>query len=260
MLHAPHFTQYVKDYIEQKWPGALYGGGLEITTSIDVELQEQAEEIVRQGVNENVGYSRNNAAMVVMVPWSGEILAMVGSADFNDPFIGGQVNYALAKRQPGSSIKPIVYAAAFESGWNPGTVVMDIRISEPVGPRQPNYEPNNYTGQFYGAVSVRTALANSLNIPAVKAIEYAGIEHVMDLAQADGDRNQPDRPPTTTTVSRSASARAKCGCSSTPTPTRPSPTTASTSRPTRSSRSRTPRATCSTTSSATNRGSRRRRG
>lgn len=185
--HAPHFTQYVRSYIEEHWPGALYGGGLTITTSIDVELQERAEEIVRNGVYEIAGYNRNNGAMVVMVPWSGQILAMVGSASFDDPFIGGQVNYAIEQRQPGSSIKPIVYAATFEDGWNPGTVIMDGPIKEPTGdPSNPYYEPNNYSGNFYGAVSVRTALANSFNIPAVKAIRYTGVDHVMDVARRMG--------------------------------------------------------------------------
>jgi len=194
--HAPHFTQYVRSYIEEHWPGALYNGGLTITTSIDVGLQEQAEQIVASGVAEASGYDRNNAAMVVMVPWNGQILAMVGSASFDDPFIGGQVNYAIEKRQPGSSMKPIVYAAAFESGWNPATVVMDGPLKEPTGnPDEPYYSPNNYSGTFYGAVSVRTALSNSFNIPAVKAIKYAGIEHVMDVAKRMGMEKSLDRDP-----------------------------------------------------------------
>jgi membrane peptidoglycan carboxypeptidase len=122
-----------------------------------------------------------------MVPYTGEVLSMVGSADFNDPTIGGQINYALANLQPGPSIKPVIYAAAFESGWNPGTVVMDdtMRVETPGAP-QPYYEPKNYTGLSYGAVSVRTALSNSLNIPAVKAIQYAGVEHAYDLGRRMG--------------------------------------------------------------------------
>jgi membrane peptidoglycan carboxypeptidase len=187
VLHAPHFTQYVRGYIEEKWPGALYRGGLDITTSIDVELQERAEEIVRNGVYEIAGYNRNNGAMVAMVPWNGQVLAMVGSASFDDPFIGGQVNYAFERRQPGSSIKPVVYAAAFEEGWSPGTIVMDGPIKEPTGLADPAfYEPNNYSQMFYGAVSVRTALANSFNIPAVKAIKYAGISNTMELGRRMG--------------------------------------------------------------------------
>lgn len=185
---APHFTQYVKDYVREKYgDDAFLKGGLQIWTSIDLDLQKQAELIVQQNMPFLNGYRRNNAAMVVMVPYTGEVLAMVGSADFNDPTIGGQINYALANLQPGSSIKPVIYAAAFESGWNPATVVMDttLRVETPGAP-EPYYEPKNYSGLSYGAVTVRTALANSLNIPAVKAIQYAGVEHAYDLARRMG--------------------------------------------------------------------------
>lgn len=185
---APHFTQYVKDYVRDKYgDDAFLKGGLQIWTTIDLDLQSDAEMIVQENMPFLNAYRRNNAAMVVLVPYTGEVLAMVGSADFNDPSIGGQINYALANLQPGSSIKPVVYAAAFESGWNPGTVIMDdtLKVETPGAP-QPYYEPKNYTGYSYGAVSVRTALANSLNIPAVKAIQFAGVEHAYDLARRMG--------------------------------------------------------------------------
>ena len=188
VLGAPHFTQYVKDYVREKYgDDAFLKGGLQIWTSIDLDLQAQAEAIVQENMPFLNAYRRNNAAMVVMVPYTGEVLAMVGSADFNDPTIGGQINYALANLQPGSSIKPVIYAAAFESGWNPATVVMDdtMRVETPGAP-EPYYEPKNYTGQSYGAVTVRTALSNSLNIPAVKAIQYAGVDHAYDLGRRMG--------------------------------------------------------------------------
>jgi membrane peptidoglycan carboxypeptidase len=196
---AEHFTLFVRDYIEDHWPGALYNGGLKFTTTLDVDLQATAQNIVTGTVqNLLLGMQRNNAAMVVMVPWSGEVLAMVGSADFNDLFIGGQNNYAWVKRQPGSSIKPLVYAAAFESGWSPGTVVMDVPYSENVdsatNPDDKVWRPKNYNGFNYGAVSVRTALANSLNIPAVKAIRHAGVQHVMDTARRMGLVTSLNRP------------------------------------------------------------------
>ena len=151
---APHFTQYVKDYVREKYgDDAFLKGGLQIWTTIDLDLQAQAEEIVQENMPMLNAYRRNNAAMVVLVPHTGEILSMVGSADFNDPTIGGQINYALALLQPGSSIKPVVYAAAFESGWNPATVIMDDSLKvEPPGAPEPYYEPHNYTGQSYGAV------------------------------------------------------------------------------------------------------------
>lgn len=196
---SEHFTLFVRDYIEERWPGALFNGGLKFTTTLDVDLQASAQNIVSSTVqNLLLGYQRNNAAMVVMVPWSGEVLAMVGSANFNDPFIGGQVNYAWERRQPGSSIKPLVYAAAFESGWNPGTVVMDVEYTENVdNPANPNdkvWKPQNYNTYFYGAVPVRTALANSLNIPAVKAIRHAGVQHTMDVARRMGMVTSLNRP------------------------------------------------------------------
>lgn len=184
--NAPHFTQYVREYILENYgEDALYGG-LHITTSIDLDLQQVSEQVVAAGVAEMEAYQRNNGAMVIMVPWSGEVLAMVGSADFDDALIDGQVNYATSLVQPGSSIKPIVYAAAFAEGWNPATVVMDIPSTWD-SPGQPEpYEPQNYTRNFYGAISVRTGLANSLNIPAVKAAEFAGVNGVLDTAEAMG--------------------------------------------------------------------------
>ncbi len=185
---APHFTEYAKDYLREMYgEDILVTGGLEIWTTIDVELQATAEAIVKENMPFLNAYRRNNAAMVAMVPYTGEVLAMVGSADFNDASIGGQINYARANLQTGSSIKPVVYAAAFQNGWNPATVVMDITLREPTpGAPEPYYEPNNYSGRFYGAVTVREALANSLNIPAVKAGRYAGIDEVYDLYRRMG--------------------------------------------------------------------------
>jgi len=183
--NAPHFTQYVREYVVENFgEDALYGG-LHITTSIDIGLQQKAEELVAAGVVEAKKYERNNSAMVVMVPWSGQILAMVGSADFSDALINGEVNYATSLIQPGSSMKPLVYAAAFEQGWNPASVIMDIPSTWPVPGGKP-YEPLNYTEKFYGAVPARIALANSLNIPAVKATEFAGLQNVMDTSREMG--------------------------------------------------------------------------
>lgn len=185
ILNAPHFTEYVKQYvIDHYGEDALYSG-LQITTSIDLPLQAEAEQIVANGVANMAQYDKNNGAMVVMVPWSGEILAMVGSADFNNAIIGGQVNYATSLIQPGSSMKPIVYAAAFEKGWNPGSVILDVPTTWKVD-GQPDYKPANYSGLSYGAVTVRTSLANSLNIPAVKATDFVGVQGVMDTARKMG--------------------------------------------------------------------------
>ncbi len=183
---APHFTEYVRGYVIENYGEEALYGGLEITTSIDFNLQKRAEEIVAAGVAEMEQYGRNNGAMVIMVPWSGEVLAMVGSADFNNALINGEVNYATSPIQPGSSMKPLVYAAAFEKGWNPATVIMDVPTTWENAGETADYEPQNYTELFYGAVPVRTALANSLNIPAVKAAEFAGVQDVMDVSERMG--------------------------------------------------------------------------
>ncbi|HEV2108775.1 MAG TPA: transglycosylase domain-containing protein [Thermomicrobiales bacterium] len=193
--HAPHFVNYVGSYIkEHLGEEAYYRGGLQITTTIDIELQAEAEEIMQRNVANLDVYNARNGSMVAMVPWSGEILAMVGSANFEDETIEGQNNIAVSQQQPGSAIKPIVYAAAFENGWNPATVVLDStfrretpgQVDPVTGEPVKYYEPQNYTGNFYGAVTVRTALANSLNIPAVKATEYVGPQAVMDVARRMG--------------------------------------------------------------------------
>lgn len=182
---APHFTLYVQNYLRQQYGTDAIYSGLEVYTSIDMDLQEEAEAMVAQGVANMRQYDRNNGALVVIRPWSGEVLCMVGSADFNNAAISGQVNFATGLIQPGSSMKPIAYAAAFERGWTPATVIMDVPTTWEV-PGQDDYEPNNYTKQFYGAVSARMALGNSLNIPAVKATEYAGVQGVMDVGARMG--------------------------------------------------------------------------
>lgn len=192
----PHFTNYVRGYVQEALgEDALFRGGLQITTSIDSALQDDAERIVQAQVENLRDFEATNGSMVAMVPYTGEIIAMVGSANFDDPIINGEVNIAVSPQQPGSSIKPIAYATAFEQGgWTPGTVVLDSRYRrETTGAVDPVtgapvefYEPQNYTNNFYGAVTVRTALANSLNIPAVKAVEYVGVASMIDLARRMG--------------------------------------------------------------------------
>ena len=205
VLDHPHFVQYVREYLAEKYPDKDFAkGGFNIYTTIDTALQNRAEEIVAQNIQQLQFYNARNAALTVVVPWSGEILAMVGSANFNDASIEGQVNITTSPQQPGSAIKPIVYAAAFEQGWNPGTVVLDapIRIETPgatdpaTGEPMPYYEPQNYTRVFNGAVTVRTALANSLNIPAVKAVEFAGgPEAIVEMARRVGIKHELSQPP-----------------------------------------------------------------
>ncbi len=184
-LVAPHFAFYVRDLLEQRYgPDQLYRGGLRVVTSLDLTWQSEAQRIVREQVAELRSRNASNAALVMLSP-SGQILAMVGSADYNDQTIDGQVNVALAERQPGSALKPVVYAAAIQHGWTPATIIWDTPVSYPAGDGS-IYAPQNYDSQWHGPQRLRMALANSLNIPAIKALEYAGIEPFVELAHRMG--------------------------------------------------------------------------
>ncbi len=136
------------------------------------------------------GQNAQSGALVAIQPATGEILAMVGSADFYNEAISGQVNMAISPRQPGSSIKPLTYLAAFEKGWTPATLIWDVPSEfppsgQPNDPRPP-YMPVNYDGAFHGPVTVRFALANSYNIPAVKTLQYVGIYDDPSTPNEDG--------------------------------------------------------------------------
>ncbi len=190
---APHFTLYVRQQLETLLgPEALYRVGLNVTTSLDLNLQEQAQTIVAEQVQSLAARNVSNGALVALNPKTGEILALVGSADFENVEIDGQVNMALAPRQPGSSIKPLVYLAAFENPnrplaerWAPGTLVADIEQDFPDGANPP-YHPTNYDEQEQGILTVGASLANSYNIPAVRAMEFVGVQNFIPLAQRLG--------------------------------------------------------------------------
>jgi membrane peptidoglycan carboxypeptidase len=207
--HAPHFVEYVIDKVLIPLFGAdnLLNGGYSIYTTLDLDLENQVEAITKKWIYgsqaDAYGYSDlktihnlNNAAVVVTDPKTGEILAMNGSVDYNssDPHVQGNFNSAVdAIRQPGSSIKPIVYAAAFEKGWYPAMVVPDIKTYFPNGAEP--YSPPNYDGNYHGAtMTVRRAIANSYNIPAVEAFEYAGIPDILNLAGRLGLTNMANTP------------------------------------------------------------------
>ena len=188
-VKAPHFVQYVKEYLDAQYgPDVVSRGGLVVTTTLDLRVQAEAERAAVARVSALKELSATNAAMVVMKPDTGEILAMVGSVDYNNTAIDGQVNVATRERQPGSSLKPIVYATAFQQGWNPTTSILDVDTQFGYRSAKP-YEPHNYDGLNHGWVTVRTALANSFNIPAVKALQFAGIQNVLDLAHSMGIKN-----------------------------------------------------------------------
>ncbi|HEY0070689.1 MAG TPA: PBP1A family penicillin-binding protein [Chloroflexia bacterium] len=184
-IKAPHFVYYVKEYLEKKYGPQALDLGLKVYTTLDLRVQEAAEQVARDRIDELRKQKATNAAIVLMKPRTGEILGMVGSVDYNDLSIDGQVNVATRERQPGSSFKPITYVAAFKKGWTPGTVLLDTLTAFP-NPGQKPYTPKNYDGRDHGWVTVRESLANSYNIPAVKALQYAGVQEVIDTAHAMG--------------------------------------------------------------------------
>jgi membrane peptidoglycan carboxypeptidase len=190
LILAPHWVNFVVGELEAQYGAELvYRGGLSVRTSLDYDLQLEAERIVSQHLERIAPYQANNGALVAMTPGTGEILAMVGSNDYWDDAIAGQFNVAASERQPGSAFMPIVYASAFEKGWNPGTVILDYRSRyQTPGAPNPEYVPENTTHLHYGAVTARSALSRSLNVPAVKALEYVGIEPTIDLAHRMGVR------------------------------------------------------------------------
>ena len=168
-------------------------GGLKVISTLDYELQKKAEEIIVEYAEKNLdNYDASNAALVSLDVNTGQILAMVGSKDFFDEEIDGQVNVVLAPRQPGSSFKPIVYTAGWQRGYVPETTVYDLETVFPVV-TEDDYIPHNYDLIEHGPVSLRKALAGSLNIPAVKMIYLAGIENVLDLADSLGYTTLKDR-------------------------------------------------------------------
>ncbi|MDX1614487.1 MAG: transglycosylase domain-containing protein [Candidatus Promineifilaceae bacterium] len=176
LLEAPHFVLYVQRELERRYgPDALTRGGWQITTSLDLNLQHFAESAARQWVAARAAaHDVNNAAVVVLKPGTGEILSMVGSLDYFDDSIDGQVNVALSPRQPGSAIKPITYAAAMERGWNAGDVLWDVPIELDLGDGR-RMRPTNYDRRFHGPLLLRDALANSYNIPPIQLIRDIGV-------------------------------------------------------------------------------------
>jgi membrane peptidoglycan carboxypeptidase len=185
-IQHPHFTVTVLQQLEQQFGAqAIYQGGLRIFTTLDPVVQQQAEDTITTGRADIIAAGANNAALVTLQPETGEVLALVGSVDYNDERISGQVNMALSPRQPGSSIKPLVYLAAMEEGWTPSTLIWDVPTEFPDGVNPP-YQPKNYDDQFHGPLRLRPALGNSYNIPAVKALEFVGVCNFINRVQQLG--------------------------------------------------------------------------
>jgi penicillin-binding protein 1C len=197
-IRDPHWVNYVRSLLEAQYdPQTIYRSGFTVYTTIDPDLQEMAQNAVSQQVAALADRHVTNGALVAIQPSTGEILAMVGSADFNNESISGQVNMATSPRQPGSSIKPINYLAAFEKGWTPSTLIWDVPSEfppsgDPNDQRAP-YVPVNYDGKFHGPVLLRDALANSFNIPAVKTLDFVKIYDDPSTTNPDGFINMAKR-------------------------------------------------------------------
>lgn len=195
-IHAPHFVIFVRSYLEEKYgKETVESGGLRVITTLDFEMQKKAEEIVKKYALENKEkFNAENASLVAIDPKTGQILTMVGSRDYFDKEIDGNFNIALAHRQPGSAFKPFVYATAFKKGYAPETVLFDLETEfqttcDPDGKPLPGekeencYRPENYDHVFRGPVSLRDALAQSINIPAIKTLYLAGIADSIKTAR-----------------------------------------------------------------------------
>ncbi|MEO7018863.1 MAG: transglycosylase domain-containing protein [Ktedonobacteraceae bacterium] len=188
---APHFDEYVLSQLEQTYHltrSQLSRSGLIVTTTLNLALQQQILPIMQRDIAAIPAFHKvSNAAEVLIDFHTGAIISMLGSIDYNNKVIDGQYNVALAYRQPGSSFKPYVYVTAFAQGASPGQAIDDVRtsFSNPGGTPNP-YVPNNYSLTFQGHMTLRCALQNSLNVPAVKVLQHAGINNALQTAQAMG--------------------------------------------------------------------------
>lgn len=198
-IRAPHFVFFIKDYLENKYGADLIDrGGLKITTTLNYDLQAAAEQIANEEALKNEAtFNGKNAGVVAIDPKTGQILTMVGSRNYFDKDIDGNFNITTANRQPGSSFKPFIYATAFNKGFTPDTVVFDLPTEFQTtcdayghalpGHNQDNcYMPSNYDDKTVGPISLRNALAQSRNIPAVKLFYLAGLQDSLNTAENMG--------------------------------------------------------------------------
>jgi membrane peptidoglycan carboxypeptidase len=184
-IYAPHFVMYVKDFLIKKYGlGMVEKGGLSIITSLDLKTQDMAQKIVTSEVENNAYLNLTNGASLITNPKNGDILAMVGSKDYSDLNVGN-FNIATALRQPGSSIKVVTYTLALLNDFTAATILDDSPISYII-PGSTTYTPVNYDGIFRGKMSLRIALANSVNIPAVKVLSKMGVQNMINLGKKMG--------------------------------------------------------------------------
>ncbi|MDQ5976637.1 MAG: penicillin-binding protein [Patescibacteria group bacterium] len=182
-IRAPHFVFFILDELRKTYDErTLRTAGFRIVTTLDLHLQETAEQVVAEGAKRNAPRRASNAALVATDPESGEILAMVGSKDYFDSEIDGNFNVTLSARQPGSAFKPFTYATAFSKGYEPETKIYDVPVDFGPDGSGANYIPRNYDGKFHGLITMREALAMSLNVPAVETLALAGIDATIETA------------------------------------------------------------------------------
>ncbi len=192
---APHFVMFIKEYLEEKYGKQVAEEGYKVTTSLDYGLQVKAQKIVNKYALENTEkFNAENGAIVAIEAQTGQILVMVGSRDYFDEEIDGNFNITLAHRQPGSAFKPFVYATAFNKGYTPETIVFDLETEfstecnpdgTPIKEEDEDkcYHPVNYDGVYRGPVSLRNALAQSINIPAIKTLYLTGLNDSLQTAK-----------------------------------------------------------------------------
>ena len=193
-LLAPHFSVYVRQQLEEMFGSKLVAeGGLDVTTTLDLEYQQLAEQLAREHIAKlGPDHNMNNASLVALKPATGEIIAMLGSVDYEDPDISGRVNIALSPQQPGSTIKPLTYAAALspdddgDTDWTAADILWDVEVDYGIDPRGATYSPVNYDQQFHGPVRLRSALANSYNVPAILLLQDIGVANMMNFARKLG--------------------------------------------------------------------------
>ncbi len=183
-INAPHFVFYIKDQVEKEYGPKIIDQGIKIKTTLSLEVEKIVEKIVKEEIEKLKGFHATNSAVVVLDSQTSEILAMVGSYDFNNKEFG-KFNAGLGLRQPGSALKPIEYALAFEKGYTPATVIMDVKTVFPdQGGKE--YIPDNYDSKFRGPIQLRFALGNSINIPAVKLQAIVGLKDFLTKASVMG--------------------------------------------------------------------------
>lgn len=191
-IKYPHWVNYIRSLLEEKYdPQTIYRAGFTVFTTLDPKIQDLSQAILTDNVESLQEKNVTDGALVAIKPSTGEILSMIGSADFYNESISGQVNMAISPRQPGSSIKPVTYLAAFEKGLTPASLIWDVPTTftpsgEPDDPAGMTYKPVNYDGRFHGPVTIRSALANSYNVPAVKTLNYVGIYGTPEKNYQDG--------------------------------------------------------------------------